>query len=58
MQNYTGSDIQLITNEVDMAITWPGRASAYKIGEMKIKELYQQASQKLGKIITSECCPK
>lgn len=48
MLNYTGSDIQTLENEVDMAITWPGRSSAYKIGELKIKELRQKASKKLG----------
>ena len=37
-----------IENEVDTIITWPGRACAYKIGEMKIRQLRQKAERMLG----------
>ena len=47
MVNHTGLTRADVTAEVDRYLVWPGQATAYKIGELKIQELRAKAKAKL-----------
>jgi uncharacterized protein (DUF885 family) len=48
MVNHTGKSRSEVTTEIERYIVWPGQATGYKIGMIKILEFRDRARQQLG----------
>jgi uncharacterized protein (DUF885 family) len=47
-RKYQAVDEPTIQSETDRYIAWPGQALAYKLGQLKFRELRERAQRKLG----------
>ncbi|HYH46709.1 MAG TPA: DUF885 domain-containing protein [Thermoanaerobaculia bacterium] len=48
LASHTALPLHEVQTEVDRYISWPGQALAYKMGEIKIRELRRRAERELG----------